>query len=366
MPVQPLPVDEVTERFLILGLPVIEFAYETSPSIFGPYFSIGIPDSAEVTKELQQAQLRNAQSGASKLVRELVRQFDATIAVSTFNHSGQNMQLMFASQSLTLLNAQVVAVPSEIVNLQPSDLVFLSLAQQLLVQAPGPTVAAAEISAEDVGTGQGGTFGEVTGDFALDYKVSVVADVSLLTVGGVDRTADIVAGVSPLAGEIGIEEGSVAASGQLTFPSGEGPANGAALIATYQPSFGPLVENTDFVVDYLDGRVRVIGPFDGPTDDFRSGQPMTVGYSYDQPEQQQIAPFTQFVFAGRARIRQLTQVGENLIWPIPKAQARLTADAFVFNRDDLTVTSLALQLLEDTANPSAPYGLMGIYQEGTF
>lgn len=366
MSVQPRPTDQITEDYLILGLPVIEFAFALGAGLYGSYFGLGIPDSAEVTKELQQAQLRSSQSGSSKLVRELVRQFDATLAVDTFNHSGQNMQLMFASSTLTDVAAANVAVAAEIVNLQASHLTFLNLANQLIQTSPTPTVAPGTITDEDVGTGAGGTFGETLGDFALDYKILVVADVTALSIGGVDRTADIVAGGAPAATEIGIIEGSGATGGQLIFPSGEAPAVGAAIVSTYTPSFGALAENTDFMVDYNEGRVRVVGPFGGATDRFRTGQPMTVGYTYSQPQASRIAPFTQFVFAGRTRVRQLTDVGSNLIWTIPKTQLRLTADAFVFNRDDLTVTSLAIQFLEDLSNPTQPFGVMDIYREGTF
>jgi hypothetical protein len=366
MSIQPRPSDTVTEDYLLLGVPVIEWAFETSPGVFGAFFGLGIPSSSEVQKELQTAKLLNSQSGAAKLVRELVRSFEATLAVTTFRHSGANMQLMFASSVLTDVSAANVAVAGEIVRLQSDALTFLNTSKQLIQESPTPTVAPGTITLEAVGTGQGGTFGEVLGDFALDFKPLVVADVASLLVGGTERVGDIVAGSSPTAGQIGIVEGVGATAGELIFPSGEGPALGAAVVATYTPSHGPLVENTDFFLDYNEGRIRILGPFGGATDRFRSTQPMSLGYTYSQPQSQQIKPFTQFTFAGKTRIRQLTEVGMNLIWTIPKAQARLTPDAFVFNRDDLTVTALAIQLLEDSDFPSEPFGTLEIYQEGTF
>lgn len=366
MSVQPRPADAVTEDFLVLGLPVIEFAFETTPGNFGAYFGLGIPDAVEVQKELQFAQLRNSQSGTSQLVRELVRQFDATIQVSTFRHSGANMQLMFASSGLTDIAAASIVVSGEVIRLTTNHLTFLNAARQLIEEAPTPTVAPATITLEAVGTGAGGVFGETQGDFALDYKPLVIADVTSYLEGGTERVADIVAGGAPLAGEIGIIEGTGATSGEITYPAGEAPASGDAIQATYTPSHGPLVEDTDFMVDYPEGRFRVVGPFDGATDRFRSTQPMAVGYEYTQADAQRISPFTQFVFAGRARVRQLTDVGSNWVWAIPKAQVRLTPDAFVFNRDEFTVTNLALQLLEDSDFPNAPFGDLDVYEEGTF
>ena len=95
--VQTRPADVVTEQFLLLGMPVVEFSLDLSGGGQGAFFSLGIVDSAEIQKELQQAQLRSAQSGTSKLVSELVRQFDATLRVGLFRHNDNNMQLMFAS-----------------------------------------------------------------------------------------------------------------------------------------------------------------------------------------------------------------------------------------------------------------------------
>jgi len=60
MSVQARPSDAVTEDFLILGLPVIEWAFETSPGVFGAFFGLGIPSSTEVQKELQTAKLLNS------------------------------------------------------------------------------------------------------------------------------------------------------------------------------------------------------------------------------------------------------------------------------------------------------------------
>jgi hypothetical protein len=365
MSVQSRPSDPVTEDFLLLGLPVVEFAFETSPGVFGAFFGLGIPNSVEFQKELQLAQLRNPQSGTSKLVRELVRQFEATLAVTTFRHSGANMQLMFASSVLTDVAAADIAVSGEIIRLQADHLTYLNAARQLVQTAPAPTAVPGTITLEAVGVGQGTPFGETLGDFALDYKPLIVADITSYLENGVERVSDIVAGSTPATGEIGIVEAAVVDSGKIKYFTAEGPPAGHAIQVTYAPSH-TLTLDTHFHVDYNEGRFRIIGPFNGATDPYRTGQPIAISYTYSQPDASRIAPFTQFVFAGRARVRQLTDVGANLIWTIPKSQVRLTPDAFTFNRDDLTVTNLSLQLLEDPDFPAAPFGEMDIYEEGTF
>lgn len=365
MSVQPRPADPITEDFLLQGLPVVDFAFEFTGGGFGADFGLGILASAEVQKELQFSQLRNSASGTSKLVREFVRQFDGTLQVTTFRHSGQNMQLIFASSLLSAIAAGTIVVAADPINLTADPDDFLTLANQLLLTSPTTTFAAAEIALEAVGTGQGGTFGETTGDFALDFKPLVIADITVLTVGGVDRLSDVVAGSLPTGTQIAFVEGAVLTGGEITFAPGDAPAVGEAIVCTYEPSFA-LAYLTDFVVDHKSGRIRLIDTIDGATDAFRSFQPMTAGYSYSQPNAERINPFSQFTFPGRATIRQLTDVGANLVWTVPKAQIRLTGDAFTFNRDDLTQSTLALQFLEDDANPSAPFGVMDIFREGTF
>lgn len=360
--VQTRPSDSVTEDFLFLGLPVIEFAFQLPSGAFGAYFGLGIPDSAEVQKALQLAQLRNSQSGTSKLVRELVRQFDATLSVGCFRHSGENMQLMFASASLADVSPSTPSVTDDLHYTTSDEQDFLDLANQNLVE-PITGANCAPIVDEDVGTGDG-TTGSSSGDFSLDFKPLIVADVTSVTVGGVAYTP-IAVGAAAAGLEVEVVVGTGATSGDLQFFSGGAPVDVTGeILASYAPSH-VFVENTDFVVDYKSGRIRYLD-VGGATDALKAEQPMHADYDYSQAEHQLIKPFSQFVFAGRARIRMLTDVGANLIWTVPKAQVRLGEDAFVFNRDNFTVTTLALQLLEDTSIASEPYGRMEIYREGTF
>jgi len=363
MSVEPRPVDTLTVDFLQLGMPFIEFAPNLGNGAFGPFRSLGIVDSAEIAKSLELVTLRSAQSGVSVKVRELVRQFDAVLNVGLFQHSPENMQLMFGSSTLVnIVGAAANSVVGDpfVLTDDPED--FLDLTNQLLDDST-VVVTADEIVLESVGTGQGGTFGETTGDFTLDFKINVIGDVSLyrettgLTV--VDRTGDLVAGSTPMAGEIAIVTGAVATGGQITYPAGEAPASGVLIEATYEPTFATVL-NTDFTVDPKPGRVRVLS-FNGASDEFKNFQPMQAAYDHVLVDHDQLKPFTQFVFQGQTRVRLLTDVGINMLWTIPLSSVRLTDDSFTFNRDEFQVSQLAIDLFD--AGGQVRFGTMQVYPE---
>ena len=363
MSVQPRPTDILTVDFLQLGMPYVEFSPALGGGAFGPYRSLGVIDSAEIAKTIELATLRSSQSGVSVKLRELVRQFEAVLNVGLFQHTAENMQLLFGSSQLSAVSADpaasVVGDPFILTD-DPQD--FLDLSNQLIDEAT-VVVTADQIALEAVGTGQGGTFGETTGQFALDFKINVIGDVSLYqeTNGAVvtDRTGDLVAGTTPSPGEIAIAVGAIATSGQITYPSGEAPAAGVIIEATYEPTFA-FVLNTDFAVDPKPGRVRLFD-IDGATDALRSFQPMEAAYDYNQLDHSELLPFTQFVFSGRTRIRLLTDVGINLIWTVPSSSIRVTDEAFTFNRDEFQVSQLAIDLLD--AGGATRFGTMEVYQE---
>jgi len=365
MAVQPRPVDTLTAQFVQVGEPFVEFAPLLPSGSFGPFRSLGIIDTAEFAKVVNLIQLRSSQSGVSVLVREDVQSFDATLNVGIFQHSPENMQLIFASSTLSSIAGGTVSVVDDAFTLTGSPRDFLDLTNQLLDE-PLTSLTAAEILAEAVGTGQGGTFGETLGDFALDFKILVIGDVTLYTETSVlgvvtDRTADLVAGV-PAATEIGINVGATTTSGQITYPAGEAPASGVTIAVTYEPTFA-FVENTDFTVDPDDGRVRLLSfeTATPSTDELREFQPMEASYDYTAVTRDDINPYTQFVFQGKTRVRLLTDIGINLVWPIPRTSIRITDDAFTFNRDEFQVSTLAIQLLD--AGGAAPFGVAQIYQE---
>ena len=362
MSVQPRPVDTVTPDFVQVGEPFVEFAPLLPAGTFGPFRSLGIVDTAEFAKVVNLIQLRSSQSGVSVLVREDVQQFDATLNVGLFQHSPENLQLIFASSTLTSVTGGTLTATDDPFNLSGSARDFVDLTNQLLVE-PLTSVTPGPIALENVGTGQGGTFGETTGDFALDFKIALIGDVSLYqeTLGTVvtDRTGDLVAGTTPMAGQIAIDTGATATSGQITYPAGEAPASGTIIEASYEPTF-TFVENTDFTVDPDPGRVRFLS-INGATDELRFFQPMEATYDYTAVDRDDITPYTQFVFQGRTRVRLLTDIGINLIWTIPRTSIRITDDAFTFNRDEFQVSQLAIQVLD--AGGAAPFGTAQIFPE---
>lgn len=363
MSVQPRPTDILTVDFLQLGMPYVEFAPSLGSGAYGPYRSLGVIDSAEIAKTLELVTLRSAQSGVSVKLRELVRQFDGVLNVGLFQHTADNMQLLFGSSVLNAVSADPAAsVVGDPFVLTSDAQDFLDLANQLVDEST-VVVTADEIALEQVGTGQGGTFGETTGDFALDFKINVIGDVSLYqeTNGATvtDRTGDLVAGSTPGAGQVAIVTGAVATGGQITYPAGEAPASGVIIEATYEPTFA-FVLNTDFAVDPKPGRVRMFN-LDGATDELKSFQPMEASYDFNQLDHSELQPFTQFVFAGRTRIRLLTDVGINMIWTVPSSSVRVTDEAFTFNREDFQVSQLAIDLLD--AGGTSRFGTMEVYQE---
>lgn len=363
MSVEPRPVDTITVDFLQLGMPFIEFAPLLSSGAFGPFRSLGIVDTAEVQKTLELATLRSAQSGISVKVRELVRQFDANLNVGLFQHSPENMQFMFGSESLT----DVVADPAFSVAGDPFQLTddpenFVDLANQLLDESTVVITADAIID-EEVGTATGSPFGETQGDFALAFKILVIGDVAsyIERLGGVDteRVGNLVAGGAPMAGEIGIIVAAVATGGEITYPAGEGPADGTQIIVDYEPTFSTVL-NTDFSTDPIPGRIRLFA-FDGGSDPFKSFQPLEADYDHVLVAHDDLKPYTQFVFSGKTRVRLLTDVGINVIWVIPSTSVRLTDDAFVFNRDEFQVTPLIIDLFD--AGGTARFGTLQLFPE---
>lgn len=365
MSVQPRPVDTITVDFLQLGMPYIEFAPSLGSGAFGPFRSFGVVDSAEVAKTIELATLRTAQSGTSVKLRELVRSFDALLNVGLFQHSPENMQLMFGSSSLTdVVSNPAASVVGDPFVLTSEEQNFLDLANQLIDEST-VVITADTLTLEAVGTGDG-VLGPSTGDFALDFKISIIGDVTLYqeTIGGVptDRTADLVAGAVPLTTEIAIQVGATIPSGEITYFAGEAPAVGTIIEVTYQPSFATVL-NTDFTVDPIPGRVRLLA-FETTVpsvEPFRQFQPMEADYDFIEVAHDDIQPFTQFTFSGQTRVRLLTDVGINIIWTIPSTSVRLTDDAFVFNRDEFQVTQLVIDLFD--AGGSTRFGTMEIYPE---
>lgn len=356
MAVETRPVDTISKENLFIGLPIVLFERKLSDGTFDVPRNLGILDSSELQKAVEIAQLRNRASGLSVLEREIIRQIEPSLALGVFNFEPENMRLLLASKSLTEVASSTVVVTNDPFTV-PNDFdKFGALANRSITTEPLTSLNAAPVTSEAVGTGQGGTFGETTGDFALDFPILVIGDVTSYLEGATERVGNLVAGTTPLAGEIGIVVGAVANSGQITYPAGEAPASGDDIVATYTPSF-TFTNLTDYVLDPFEGRLRILGG-SGQGGEFktRAGQILHADYSYNQPDENQLAPFTQASFEGRATVKQLTDVGVNFIWDIPVVSIRVNDDALTWNADDFATGSLTMNLLSDPSAPSAPFG----------
>lgn len=358
MSVQTRPVDVTTVDYLQLGMPYIEFAPLLSGGTYGPYSSLGIVDSAEIAKELATTELRSSQSGVSVLIRELVQSFDATLNVGLFQHSDLTMQYLFGCATTAAVSGGNIAVVDDPFTLTDDEQDFLNLAN-VNIDESTQSVSAAEIIDEAVGTGDG-TLGDASGDYSLDFKPLLVADVTSVTVGGVAYTPIAVAAAAS-GNEVEVVVGTGATSGDLQFFQGGVAVNVTGeILATYEPSHA-FVLNTDFVTEPKAGRVRMLN-VGAATDALKSFQPMESSYTYAEVNGTDLDVFTQFVFNGKTRVRLLTDVGVNMIWVIPSTSIRLTDDAFTFNRDEPQVSTVAIQLLD--AGGSSPFGTMRLYREG--
>jgi hypothetical protein len=360
MSVQTRPVDLLTRVHGLLGTPFVEFAFALASGGYSSYREIGIVEAAEIQQAVAHADMRDPRSGTSQLVRRHTREFDLTLQATTKKFDGANMQLMLLSSDLRQIAAGVTSIADEAFQLTDDADDFVDLDNASLVE-PLTAVSAAEIELERVGTGQGTPFGETQADFALDFTVLVFGDISSYietTAAGVptERVGDLVAGASPAAGKIGIIDTAIATSGEIIYPSGEGPAAGVTIDVTYEPSH-TFTENVDYFVDPKSGRVRVLFS----SNEARALQPMEVSYDFNAFAHEEIDPGTQLTFPGRARIRHLPDAGVNLIWPIPQVSIQASGDAFTFNPDEWA--GQAIQITLENDGTSTPYGTCEIYDE---
>lgn len=339
-----------------VGMPTVEFAASLGGGVFAAFRDLGIINSAAIAKELNLITLENAQSGTAKVVREDVQRFESRLNIGVHDHGGENMKLIFASATRTPISAGVAAIVNEIVFLQADTIEWSDLANALVLKTPAVVTDPAPLTDEAVGTGDG-TTGDTAGDFSLDFKPFILGDVTSITVAGVAFTpvASFVSG-----NEVIVTVGTGAASGELQFGVGGVAANvTGAILATYEPTH-TLVENTDYIIDYADGRIRVEDLTAGSAP-LRANQPVEVDYSHTTFTGDTISPYTQFVFAGRARVKLLTDIGINMRWTIPSVNLRLTDDEFTFNREEFQESQLSLTLVDD--GTATPFGTMDIFPE---
>lgn len=373
MPIQTRPTDTFTRDNLLIGFSIVEFTPKITGG-FGTPVMLGILGGEELQKEVETLALERGDSGLLTVDRELISRLQVRFQVEVFNFKADLAQYIFASSAPVAVVANAAQAvtddPVTIPSTSPFD-TFLQLARASINEASVAVECANNVS-EAVGTGDG-VLGGATGDFSLKFKVKAAADVTSFTVGGTPKT--VVAGAAPAIGEVGviIGEGDTPAgsrSGNLTFNAGDLPPNGAAIVATYKPSFttgaGDIVNLTDFVFDPILGRIRFRNAGAGVSPFRPVGQPfvnqgLLVDYTYNRKANNTLKPFVQTSTEGKATIKHLTDVGVNFVWTIPSVTLRITDDALTFDAEEFATGILVLNV--NDAGGTDRYGTLELSSE---
>ncbi len=375
MPIAQRNADTITRGNLLLGFPEVIVTPKNAAGVFLAPVSLGILRSAALTKEITRLALERGDSGPLVVDRQIISRLEAAFEIGTAKFTAELMQFILASSTLSAVTANAAqAITDDRVTLLASQTfdTFLGLTYFALNEA-SVAVEFAQIVSEAVGTGNG-VLGGTQGDFALDQKIKAIGDVTSFLVGGVERVGVLVAGSTPAAGQIAIETGEqdslVTGSGAITFGSSLIPANGAAIVATYKPSFntgaGDIVAPTDFIVDPVQGRIRFLkaGADASP---FRlaasaGGTALLVDYTYNRKAGNDIKPFTQTSgFEGKAQIRHLPDIGINFIWDIPSITVQLTDDDLTFGAEDFATGNM--RLVVNDAGGTDRFGTLRVSSE---
>lgn len=365
MAVETRPVDTISKENLFIGLPIVLFEQKLASGAFDVPRNLGLLDSAELAKTVEIAQLRNKTSGLSVLEREVVRLVEPVLNIGMFNFEVKNTQLMLASCDIVNFSASTTVVLNDEVTVPNAFTKFANLTNRDITTDPltslDPKVNTLEVV---TASAPGGSFGETPGDFALDFPILLITDVALYqetTLAGVvtDRTADLVAGAAIGTGDIGIAVGATTTSGDIDYFTAEAPAAGLKIEVTYTPTF-TFTNLTDYVLDPFEGRIRFLD-----VDKVKAGQVLLADYSFTQPIEDRLKPFTQASFEGKATVKQLTDVGINFIWDIPSVSIRVNDDPLTWNADDFATGSLTMNILADPASPANPFGIWRQFPEST-
>ena len=373
MPAQTRPTDgdTITIDHLLIGMPFLEFT-PTVGGVAQQPVNLGVVDSAELTKELNEIALTSSQSGSSVALRKLINSIDLSFAVGVFNWAPAVQQFALGSSSLTAVVADAaVAVTDETIVTTADNEDYLALANSGLNSA-SVVVTPTPVVDEAVGTGTG-ALGSILGDYEIDYPITLVADLTSVTstdpTTGTVRTWDAVAIAAAATGdEVEVSVANDATNGQLQFfvsnvafdiPSGH------TIVASYAPT-QTLTEGVaatdDYIVDLKNGRIQIRhDAAKGVDTQVLPGQSVDVDYTWVRNEYTELKPFTQTTFSGTARIRHLADTGINLIWDVPSAQIAVTDDALAFADDDFAVANIALSILD--AGGTDRFGTVKLYSE---
>lgn len=360
MPVQTRPSDTFTRDNLLLGFSVVMF----TPSGSSTAVPLGILSGEALQKEVETLQLERGDAGTLTVDREIISKLAVSFNFELFNFREDVAQYIFGGATLTPVTADAAAAGDTNVSMPATNEfdTFLDLTHGDITE-PSVEVTFQTILDETVGTGDGATL-----VFQMAQKVKVLADITAITVGGVDRLADLVN--TPVAStEIEVEEGeSDADGGKLTFFTGEAPANGDAIVVTYKPSFSTtgtdIIDLTDFVFDPIQGKIRFLDPAGVDNSPFRAsgGQAaMNVAYTYNRRASTDMQPFTQNAFEGSAQILHLPDTGINFVWNVPSATIRITADDLTFGADDFATAVMQMNI--NDAGGTSRFGTLAISSE---
>lgn len=367
MPVQPRPSDTFTRDNLLLGFSVVEF----TPNSTGVAVPLGILSGQTLQKEIETLQLERGDAGTLTVDREVVSRFSTNMTFELFNFKADIAQYIFASSVLTPITANAAAAGNGNYSLPANNAFdqFLDLPNATINES-SVEVTFQEVENEAVGTGDGAS-GGTQGDFALDQKIKAILDVTSFTVNGVEEVSNLVAGSTPLAGEIAIEIGeedsTTTGSGTITFGASKIPANGATIVATYTPSFSTtgtdIVNLTDFVFDPTLGKIRMLnaGADAGPFRVDGAEAALNAAYTFNQKAANSLDPFTQLSFEGSAVIRHLPDTGINFIWTIPSATIRVTDDDLTFGAEDFATATMQMNI--NDAGGSQRFGTLELSSE---
>jgi len=357
MPIEARPSDTFTKDNLLIGFSVVEF----TPTSTGVPVQVGILSGEELQKEVETLQLQRGDSGTLTVDRELISSIEVTMQLEVFNFRADIAELIFGSTAGAVVTADAAAANNDDISIPTSNAFdsFVGLTRGDITES-SVEVTFQTITNEAVGTGDG-VLGGTQGDFSLDQKIKAIGDVTAFTVNGVDELAKLVAGSTPTANQIAIEVGeedsTTTGSGAITFGSGETPANGAAIVATYKPSFNttagdivngglPASVDNDFVFDPIQGKIRFLheGADDSPFRLDGGAAPLNVAYTYNRRATTNLKPFTRTQVDGSCTIKHLTDIGVNFIWTVPSATILITDDALTFGAEEFGTATLALNI----------------------
>lgn len=353
------PVDLLTRTNGMIGTPYISIELALQGGGFGSPRDIGITPGVEIAQAVSQADMMDPRSGSNRLVRRFTNEFGLILNVQTKLFKAANLQLMLMSSSVRTVSAGTASVVNELVTLTSDPEDFLQL-DNALIDETTFVVSPAPIVDEFVGTGQGGTFGEVTADFDLNFAPLLIGDVTAFnhTINGITtpRISDLVSGTTPTGTQIAIDVGASSTSGQITYASGEAPPVGTLIEATYEPSH-TITQDVDFFTDPKGGRLRVVFS----TDKLRAGQIIEVTYDFDQLDHEEIDPGTQLTLPCRVTLQHLPDAGVNWLWTVPQASIQAGGESFTFSETEWNTHTIPITLEDDGS--SNPYGTIQVFNE---